>query len=164
MEKVGEVDFVILDNIDRAKSTLSALESVLSSNTASSNVKSAFLGYHIIRNLNLILIRMRDRFVHSKETNDNPIVAEDSLSILPTLTESIDIAMRYGGKNISSGEEELMLNHILKLREITSQKNMTLTLEQEAQTISATEETLKIEEQRLSDAVKHRYVKEENIH
>lgn len=164
MEETGKVDFTILENIDRAKSTLSALEKVLSTNTAGSSVKSAFLGYHIVRNLDLVLSKMRDRFVHSQETNDNPIVAEDSLEVLPTLSESIEVAMRYGGKKIGSGEEDLMLSHILKLREITSQKNMQLTIEEEEQTISASKEALKAEEQKLSDAVKRRYIKEENIY
>jgi hypothetical protein len=164
MEEVGAIDPAILDNIDRAKSTLSALANMLSTNTASSNVKSAFLGYHIIRNLNLILSKMKDRFTYSKDNNDNPIVAEDSLSILPILSESAEVAMKYAGKKVGEGEEELMLNHILKLREITSQANMTLTVEEEAKTISASPEAVRAEEQKLSDAVEQRYAKEENIY
>ena len=164
MEETGKVDFAILENIDRAKSSLSSLEGSLSSSTSGSNVKSVFLGYHIVRNLNLILTKMKDRFVHSHENHDNPIVAEDSLLVLPILSESIEIAMKYAGKKIGGGEEELMLNHILKLREITSLKNMALTIDEQAKTISASKEALWAEEQKLSDAVKRRYVKEENIY
>ena len=164
MEESGKVDFAILDNIERARSTLSTLEQLLSTNASGSDVKSAFLGYHIIRNLSLILSKMNERFTHSKDNNDNPIVAEDCISILPILGESAEIAMKYAGKRIGEAEEELMLNHILELREITSQANMVLTLEEEAKTISASPEALRAEEQKLSDAVKQRYAKEENIY
>jgi len=164
MEETGKVDFGILENIDRAKATLSALQTVLSSNTPDNNVRSAFLGYHIIRNMNMILTKMKDRFVRSQENSDNPIVAEDSLQLLPILSESVEVAMKYGGKGIGSGEEELMLHHILKLHEITSLKNMELSVEEQAKTISASKEALRAEEQKLSDAVKHRYIKEENIY
>lgn len=164
MEDVGVVDPSILDNIDRAKSTLSTLEKLLSTSTSSSDVKSAFLGYHIIRNLNLILDKMKYRFANSKSNNDNPVVAEDSLAILPIMSESAEVAMKYAGKRIGEGEEELMLNHVLKLREITSRVKMMPTIEEEAKTISASPEALKAEEQKLTDAVKQHYIKEENIY
>lgn len=163
MEEKKEVDPIIAENIERAKSTLSSLENLLSS-SAAGNVKSAFLAYHIIRNTNLILSKMKDRFRHAKENYDNPVVAQDSLMIFPLLSESVEVAMRYGGKHIDAGIQEVMQSHILKLREVTTQVDMALSIEEEAKTISASPEAVRAEEQKLSDAVKQQYVKEENIY
>ena len=168
MEETGVIEPISLDNmvesIDRASNLLTEVEKDLSNNASGTDVKSAFLSYHIARNLSLVLAKMKDRFVHAKEANDNPVVAEDSLSILPVMSESIDVAMKYAGKKIGEGEEDLMLSHISALQEITSEVKMKLSLEEESKTISASPEAVLEEERRLSNAVRQRYAKEEDLY
>lgn len=164
MEKTGKVDLSINDNIDRAKSELSGLERFLATTKPGIDVKSAFLGYHIVRNVNLVLTKMKDRFEHSKENADNPLVAQDSLLVLPVLNESLEVAIKYGRMKIAEGEEVLMLNHILRLRDITARLNMVLTPEEDAKTIGVSPAVLEEEEQKLSDAVKKRYDGKEDIY
>lgn len=168
MEEIGKIEPSSLDNmvenIDNTAGLLTTIEKLLSTNASGSDVKSAFLGYHIVRNLNLVLAKMKQRYINAKEANDNPVVAEDSLSILPVMSESIEVAMKYAGKKITDGEEEVLLSHINALREITSEVKMKLSSEEESKTISASPEAVLEEEQRLSNAVRQRYAKEEDIY
>ena len=160
MEAEHRVDASILNNISRLKSEFSILENKMTENK-SENVKSRFLSYHIFRNISLILSKMEQRFLIAPKVNDNPVVAEDSISLLATLTQSANVAFKYGGKHLTKREEEEMLYCIQTLRNDASAVSMLIKPEEELGNISL--DDLNKEAKIIADSVEQSYRKKESI-
>lgn len=94
MEDTGKVDMSILDNLKKLRQFLSEIKSKWLDHPDT----DAFYFYQAARNVELILVKMEDRFRNSKVTNDNPKIAKDSLSLMPaidnilTMTETNEIS------------------------------------------------------------------------
>lgn len=50
-------------------------------------IDASFLLYHCVRNSRLILEKMKQRFLSAYEKNENPHVIEDSIQVIPVLSE-----------------------------------------------------------------------------
>ena len=87
MEETGEVDLSILDNLKELKQILQ----ILKNKWLQRSDNNAFYFYQGLRNIELILGKMEERFVKSKENHDNPKIALDSLVLFPVVDEVLKI-------------------------------------------------------------------------
>jgi hypothetical protein len=86
MEVKGAIDSSFIPKIDYVDAKFSRMKRYWVNQKAVS-VSSAFVFYSAMHNTNLILGKMKERFVNAKNTIDNPKVACDSLLIMPIISE-----------------------------------------------------------------------------
>jgi hypothetical protein len=158
MEEAGKVDLAIIPKIDDAMSNVTAVQNRITEDKGM-ELKANFLAYHIVRNINLTLEKMRSRFVAAKENHDNPIVAEDSLALIPVLAESFQVAESILNGKLTSVDEKKIVSSIMVLRESMSSTSMLMSGEEESKRVS--EEGLAEEGKKLAIAVKDLYSEEQ---
>ena len=156
MEEKGKVDLTIVGKLDSIISTLQDYERKVAGSRG--EIVSSFLAYHILRNVRLVLTKMKDRFLQARPHNDNPTVVDESLSMIPFLAESTDIALRYAGKPLPPKTSDMIIEQVRLLRESASNASMTVSSEEEFKSI--TEKELKEEARRLVEIIKERYIYE----
>lgn len=88
MEETGKVDLSIVKNLDKVTDLFKASEEKW---LTTPNTKQSFYFYYAARNAELVLSKMKERFMSSKQVNDNPKVAEDSLQIVGLLGDLLDL-------------------------------------------------------------------------
>jgi hypothetical protein len=162
MEDECEVDLSIIKNID---STISLIEDQENSITKEMgvNTTSSFLSYHVLRNVRLALFRMKERFLLSKQTNDNPVVAQESLQVLPILAELTEIALEEAGKQLSAEKEDMIIERIRIMRHVLRNASMLITPEAELKTLS--QKSIKDEADELTELIQKKYTEEDqDIH
>jgi len=158
MEKEQKVDLSVVPQIEEAIQLLEDSEREITSGPQE-DVGTSFLAYHIIRNVRTALQKMKVRFREAKEKGDNPIVAEDSLAIIPILSESYEMAQRYARGPLSQSEESVVIDRIRILRDAMSSTSMVMSEQEEFEEQART--GLEGEWEVLADAVKSSYVKEQ---
>jgi len=87
METTGQVDLSILDNLNELRQFLQSIKTKWLQNKNS----DGFYFYQAVRNIDLILDKMTERFKKSKENRDNPKIALDSLVLLPAIDQVLKI-------------------------------------------------------------------------
>jgi len=87
MEDEGKVDLDILHDLDKLKDGLLAIEDKWVNNSS----RDSFYFYQAIRNVELILERVVERFAAAKERHDNPQIALDTLAIIPIASDIIQL-------------------------------------------------------------------------
>jgi hypothetical protein len=158
MERERKVDLAVVGEINGATTVLDDYEKKVVSGTAS-DIKASFLAYHIIRNTRIALQKMKARFMAAEENHDNPIVAEESLSLLPVLAESFNVAQSWQVGTLSEDAENSMIEQIRILRDAMSNASMTMSEEEESEELVKT--GLQSEWGLLADAVRDTYTKEQ---
>lgn len=117
MEDDGVVDETIVGDLDEFKQKLLDVED----KWLSINDKNSFYFYQGIRDVELILERMVERFKTAETNPDNPQIASDTLAVIPIANEIIQIAER--GKT-----DDLTVNKILErthqLRDKANETNL----------------------------------------
>lgn len=87
MEDEGIVDITIVENLKKLQSISRELES----KWVRTNTENSFYFYNAIKSVELILEKMIDRFLKAKEMHDNPQVAVDTVRLVPSLVDVIEI-------------------------------------------------------------------------
>lgn len=91
MEDAGRVDLAILGSLSKLRDLLKSIKS----RWLDVEDSDGFYFYQAARNTELILDRMEHRFKNSQKANDNPQIAEDSLTLLPVIDEILEITQSY---------------------------------------------------------------------
>lgn len=117
MEDEGVVDITIIDDLEKFKQKLLEIED----KWLSINHKNSFYFYQGIRDVELILERMVQRFKTSKENRDNPQIALDTLSVIPIANEILQIAEH--GKTDDATVTQI-LERIHQLRDKANETNL----------------------------------------
>lgn len=158
MENEGVVDLAILPKIQELMAFLKTIQNQIISDTKA-EAKANFLAYHIVRNINLTLEKMEFRFVHHKENHDNPIVADDSLALVPVIAESFNVAEKIINGELTYADERIIVEHIRNLRECMANRSMLVTSEEESKRVS--QSGLQEEGKNLASAIKDIYTKQQ---
>lgn len=158
MENEGEIDFAIIPKIENSMKLLTEFQNRIVTHRAA-DPKTDFLAYHIVRNINLTLEKMKFRFLIAKENRDNPIVAEDSQSLIPIIAESFQVAENIMNGQLTNADEPMIVERIRVLRESMFSSSMLITGDEESKRVSQAE--LRKEGERLANAVKDLYAEEQ---
>jgi hypothetical protein len=158
MEDTGDLDLSIIPKIEDSMRIVAEIQSKIADDKTM-ELKANFLAYHIVRNINLTLEKMRFRFANAKLNHDNPIVAEDSLALVPAIAESFQVAERLVNGELSYADEKMIVGRIQALRNSMYSSSMLITGEEESKRVSSTE----LEEQgrKLASAIKDIYAKKQ---
>jgi len=117
MEATGKVDLGIIKKLDELRVLLGKLENkwLQHENT------DGFYFYQGVRNIELMLDRMQDRFENAPERNDNPKIAEDSQILFKEVFDLLHIAE-------SNAVNQETINSILRktrdLRNVAEKQNL----------------------------------------
>ncbi len=82
---------------------------------------NSFYFYNAIKNVELIIDKMIDRFYNAKEMHDNPQVAVDTLRLIPNLIDVIEITE---SNETSEEVTEKVIEYTYKLRNKASETNL----------------------------------------
>lgn len=87
MEATGKVDPSILKLLDNLRELIKELKQKWLENRNT----DSFYFYQGLRNIELMLDKMQDRFEHSQERHDNPKIAEDSIILFKDVDDLLAI-------------------------------------------------------------------------
>lgn len=115
-------------------------------------IEDAFILYHTSRNLHLILEKIKSKFLSAVEKRENPKVAEDSLSILPMISNLYDALTSLWEEPLSKDVRLFLTRHLRTLRNTAAEISMLPSYEEEIKTVNI--EDLKKEVEGFADTVK----------
>lgn len=122
MEETGKVDMNILQSLNKLRQSLKERKV----KWLDVHNSDGFYFYQAIRNVELILGKMESRFKNSQRANDNPKIAKDSLILLPSIENILNITSVFDINNQT-------INQVLKstqhLRNVASSTNLIEPLE-----------------------------------
>ncbi len=117
MEATGKVDLEIIKHLDELRNLLRELKDKWLQNK---NIDSYYF-YQGLRNIELMLDKMQDRFEHAPEKHDNPKIAEDSQVLFRYVDDLLQLTE-------SNEVNDAMVNRILgktrDLRNIAYHQNL----------------------------------------
>jgi len=117
MEATGKVDLEIIKHLDELRNLLRELKDKWLQNK---NIDSYYF-YQGLRNIELMLDKMQDRFEHAPEKHDNPKIAEDSQILFRHVDDLLQLTE-------SNEVNDAMVNRILgktrDLRNIAYHQNL----------------------------------------
>ncbi len=122
MEDTGVVDMSILDNLEKLRAFLREIKTRWLDHPNT----DAFYFYQAARNVELILGKMEDRFKNSKQVNDNPKVAEDSLILMPVISGVLQMTET---NQITNQTIDQILDKTRNLRNVAASTNLIEPLE-----------------------------------
>jgi hypothetical protein len=161
MEDDGKVAPYLEPMLQKIKASRQLLEDFQTeiANARLAEPHTNFLAYHLVRNIGLALEKMNSRFLIAQENHDNPVVAEDSLSLIPVMGESFSIAERIMSGELTHANERMIIERVRILRDSMYSGSMLITSEEEASRVS--QSGLEEEGRRLVFAVKDLYSEEQ---
>ena len=121
MEKNGKVDIVILDDLKKFNDKIVEI----GKKWISVEHSDGFYFYQAVRNVELILERMMERFRTAKENQDNPQIALDTLDLIPIMdlvVETTDVDCNLEENNVEIVNK--LLEYTRDLRDMASVKNL----------------------------------------
>ena len=121
MEKNGKIDIAILDDLEKFNDKIIAI----GKKWISVDHNDGFYFYQAVRNVELILGRMMERFRTSKENQDNLQIALDTLDLIPIMdlvVELTDVDCNLEKNNVEIVNK--LLEHTRDLRDMASVKNL----------------------------------------
>lgn len=127
MEKIG-IDMTILQSLDKLRQLLKERKA----RWLDVQNSDGFYFYQAIRNLELILGKMEHRFKNSQKSNDNPKIAEDSLELLPSIENILNITSVF---DINDQTINRVLKDTQHLRNVASNTNLIESLETSRESI-----------------------------
>jgi hypothetical protein len=114
-EKSGEVDLAIIEPLETLLAEFEQMENHWLETYADDNIEASFPMFHVSRNGALILGQMIQRYKTAKETKDNPRVAEDTFTVLPSLIDSITLMMEAkDGPSSLFGDQSFQTARVLR--------------------------------------------------
>ena len=122
MEDTGEVDLGFLENISNFRHHINKIKTQWLEYTDN----DGFYFYQAARNMELILGKMYVRFENAKKMNDNPVVALDTLALLPQFDKTLSLLERH---DISAESIDKILDQTRILRDTAASKNLIESIE-----------------------------------
>jgi hypothetical protein len=86
--------------------------------------EDAFLVYHSIRNMSMIIDKAKQRFVYAAEKGENPSVVSDGLMVFPYLVDLYDMLCSLKGRTFSSEIRRAIWRRLRLLRDISRRAAM----------------------------------------
>lgn len=122
MEKIGKVDLEVLDKLDKLRKLLKTRKTQWLEISNS----DGYYFYQAVRNVELMLDTMEYRFKNSQKTNDNPKIAKDSLTLLPSIDKILNITQLSVINNELINDEliDKVLSQTQHLRNVASRTNL----------------------------------------
>lgn len=117
MEDTGKVEFSILKNLNELRQIFKNTET----KWLESKNSNSFYFYQGARNAEFVLDRMMERFEKSQEAHDNPKIAEDSLIIIPLMSEILNLTE---GNSIDESKIRQIVERIRQLRTTAADVNL----------------------------------------
>lgn len=91
MEEEGKVDLSIVNTLDELNTYFRQIQDKW---LRSKEREHSFYFYYATRNAQLVIEKMKDRFLTSQTNKDNPQIAEDSLVLVPILGDLLQLTDR----------------------------------------------------------------------
>ncbi len=132
MNKVGKVDTSVLPKFEYLIDRMKKLED---SWTGAQKVSTAdaFVLYHAVHNLRLVLSTTEERLAASKQTrSDNPKVVDDSLEVLPYASGLFATVLFVKDQPIDHGIRTLLMEKVRNLRSVASKASLLPSPEKES--------------------------------
>ena len=86
MERISKVDMSAVCILDKLIESCSSTERFWRDNDKIT-IQNSFLLFHASRNARIILKKMKQRLIEAEEKHENPVVVDQSLAIIPSLSE-----------------------------------------------------------------------------
>lgn len=129
MKETGKVDLSIVNNLDvLANLFKESKEKWLTSR----DTRVSFYFYYAARNAELVVSRMKERFLSSKQVNDNPKIAEDSLQIVGLLAELLDLTRK---EKPDEAVTKLTIEKVRQLRAVAADTKLVQSDEKELEDV-----------------------------
>jgi len=122
MEATGKVDPSILKLLDELRNLIKDLKLKWLENRNT----DSFYFYQGLRNIELMLDMMQERFEHAPENHDNPKIAEDSIILFKVVDDLLSITEK---NTIDEKSVNLILSKTRDLRETASKQNLIESIE-----------------------------------
>ncbi|MFQ5970171.1 MAG: hypothetical protein ACE5J2_06750 [Nitrososphaerales archaeon] len=129
MKATGEFDQSIVNVLDRLANLFR--ESKEKWLTAP-GTKASFYFFYGARNAELVIYRMKERFLSSKQVNDNLKIVDDSLQIIGLLAELLDLTRK---EKPDGAVTKLTIEKVKELREVAANTKLLLAEEKELEDV-----------------------------
>ena len=143
MEETKEIDLSIIPIIEELMTDCQDNENWWANNNKE-RIENNFAPYHAFRNLRLILKMIKEKLETAKERHSNPIEAENTLSILPTMLSLYDFAFSLKDKQIDNNIKTNIYLRSRYLRDLASSYSFLPTLKEEVTGITKSRLKIKI--------------------
>lgn len=117
MEDEGIVQTEIVQDLKKLQNISRELES----KWVRADNANSFYFYNAIKSVELILEKMIDRFLKAKEMQDNPQVAVDTVRLVPSLIDVMEIT---DGDNVDQETTEKIIERTYQLRNKAAETNL----------------------------------------
>ena len=129
MKETGEVDLSIANNLDGLANLFKESKEKW---LTSPDTKVNFYFYYAARIAELVVSRMKERFLSLKQVNDNPKIAKYSLQILGLLGELLDLTRK---EKPDGGVAKLAIERVTQLRAVAVDTKLLQSEEKELEDI-----------------------------
>ncbi len=128
----GKVDLNVLPKFEYLIDRMKKLEDGWTS-AGKMPTADAFVLYHAVRNLRLVLSATEQRFATSKKVKgDNPQVVDDSLEVLPYASGLFATVLFVKDQPIDHGIRTLLMEKVRNLRSVAGKASLLPTIEKES--------------------------------
>jgi hypothetical protein len=132
MEESSKVDLAVLKPLDELIGNCRSMEDFWKKDQRVP-IQDAFLVYHASRNIRIVLNKMRKRFVEAEEKHENPAVVDESIAVIPPLSELCELIYLMKSKVPTKEMLGLLSAKVEYLRETASFNSLLPTPEEEIQ-------------------------------
>ena len=150
MSQEGKIDVGIASKIELIEKNLSESASKWAESRRVSEL-DAFAMYHALRISLTIAEWLRKRILTSKDTNDNPLVVDQALELLPLLSQVEESVKNFYGKRITPGTRQALHYKVRVLRDQADDLGMYPSFEEETRGID--KEKLKKQVERVASTL-----------
>jgi len=130
MERAGKVDITITQRIDKIIEELIAAEDKWIKNK-DVDVRNAFAIYHSLRVIHTVAEQMKQRILMAEKINDNPLVVEQALKILPILVNIQETVTRFLSGRFLRGDRDAIHYKTGELRDLAEDLGLYPSFEEE---------------------------------
>jgi len=119
MKKAQKVDISIVNTLDKLIENCKGIEQFWIKNEKIP-IENSFLLYHALRNSRLVFEKMKTRFIKANKTHENPKIVEDSILVLPMLSELCNVIFALREREITPEICSFISRRLKSLRNIAS--------------------------------------------
>jgi len=130
MEAAGKVDPVIAQRIDQIVRKLVVTEEEWIRNR-DVDVRDAFAMYHSLRVTHVVAEQLKQHILMAEKREDNPLVVEQALKVLPMLVDIQETVTRFLSKRISKGTRNVIHYKARELRDLAEDLGLYPSFEEE---------------------------------
>lgn len=123
MSQTRKVDLRVLATLDKLAAEMTGCsESWLKDGTLLK--EDAFLVYHSVRNMDIIIDKAKQRFEYAAQKGENPSVVTDALTVFPYLVDLYEMLCSLRNKSFSSEIRRAIWRRLRLLREVSGRAEM----------------------------------------